>query len=155
MSFNYAREKRKFNMEQQRLAEEYTSAGMSEEAIAALYALDWKWFCRCRVYARHNVRLPETEYMDEKGYSTLIREFAGMSVTPNFEDDLEHFDWLDTIENEKLYRRLCSLTNTDLKLLTLLVKEGCTQKEAAKRLACAESSVCKRLKKIRKKLSEV
>ena len=152
MGFYYAHEKRKFIKEQERLAREYAKAGMSEDAIAAMYALDWKWFCRCRVYAQHNVRLPETEYMDEKGYSPLIREFAGMSVTPNFEDDLEYFDWLDTIENEKLYRRLCSLTNTDLKLLTLLVKEGCTQKEAAKRLACAESSVSKRLKKIRKKL---
>ena len=152
MGFNNAREMRKFINEQKRLAAEYTRAGMSEEMKDSLYGFDLAWYHSRRVYAEHHVQLPETEYMEEKGYSSLHRKFSAMSVTPNFEEDLEYFDWLDTIENEDLYRKLRALTDTDLKLLTLIVKDGYTQREAARELACSEAAISRRLKKIKKKL---
>ena len=65
---------------------------------------------------------------------------------------MEYFDWLDTIENEDMYRKLRALTDTDLKLLTLIVKDGYTQREAARELACSEAAISRRLKKIKKKL---
>ena len=117
MSFNNARERRKFIRNQERLIAEYDKHHMSEDAKCSMCDIDLKVFHSNRVYAEHNVPLPETEYTDESGYSSLLREQGDAFVTPSFEETMERFDWLDTIENEALYRGLCALTDVDLKLL--------------------------------------
>lgn len=50
MSFNYGREKRKFDQEWERLQAEYEAAGMDEASIQEMKLYDWKWFCSQRVY---------------------------------------------------------------------------------------------------------
>lgn len=55
-----------------------------------------------------------------QAYSSLLREQGNAFVTPSFEETVDRFDWLDTIENEALYRGLCALTDVDLELLRLV-----------------------------------
>lgn len=155
MSFNNARERRKFMREQERFNAEYDKHHMSEDAKSSMYDFDLKVFHNNRVYAEHNVPLPETEYTDELGYSSLLREHGDAFITPSFEETLDQFDWLDTIENEALYKKLRALTDADLELIRLVFLDGCTQKEAAKKMSLSESKVSRRMKKILKALGDV
>lgn len=50
MSYNYAREKRKFDAEWKRKALWYRKEGMSEEDIEAMYRFDLAQFNRDRAY---------------------------------------------------------------------------------------------------------
>lgn len=155
MRFNNARERRKFIREQKRLSVEYDQLHMSEDTKSAIYDFDLKVFHNNRVYAEHNVPLPETDYKDKSGYSSLLRTHGDAFITPSFEESLDHLDWLDTIENEALYMGLSALTDADLELLKLVFHDGYTQKEAAKKLSLSESKVSRRIRKILKTLGDV
>ncbi len=50
MGFNYSKEKFIFDREWRKLREQYTKAGMSEEAIQELHDFDWSWFRARRNY---------------------------------------------------------------------------------------------------------
>ncbi len=79
MNFNYAREKRKFDKEWERLQEEYATAGMDDNAIALMKEFDWQWFCSRRTYARHNQPLPDDGNIP-KNKAVLFRRFPKLSV---------------------------------------------------------------------------
>lgn len=82
---------------------------MREAAIAQMKAFDWGWFCSRRVYAEHVQALPEEDSYDEDGRSTLFRKFAALSVAFEQEQSSERYAWVETIEDEGLYRQLRSL----------------------------------------------
>ena len=151
MGFYYASEKRKFDREWERLTKEYAEAGMSESDIAQMRAFDWDWFRSRRVYAQHNQQFPDMERMEENGYSVLVHCFTEI---PDMLADTDYNGWLDTISDEKLHKRLCSLKKTDLELLTLIVMYGYSQVEVAQKLGCAQSTICHRLQRIKRILQK-
>lgn len=99
MKFNYQTEKRKFESRWQSLRDEYRRAGMSDEAINAMYNYDWDMFKKERVFCRHNQYLCEA---DEKRAECSTSDMY-------FEEDknyLESFESLAlTKEIEKLSNR--------------------------------------------------
>lgn len=143
MSFNYGREKRRFDKEWEQLQKEYADAGMDEADIAQMKEFDWKWFCSRRVYDSHNQALPDEENMDE-GRTVLFRKFPELSA------DFKQQEF----EDRKLYQRLCRLGEKDLKLLTLMVVDGYRQVDIARQWGCTQNSVIKRLNRIKKVLSK-
>ena len=80
MSFNYGREKRKFDQEWERLSAEYAAAGMDEAAIMAMKQYDWQWFCSQRVYNDRAQPLPSECSQDENGKHTLFQKFDTLST---------------------------------------------------------------------------
>lgn len=147
MKFNYAREKRIFDKEWERLQREYQDAGMHESAIEEMKALDWGWFCSRRVHLEHTQPFPE-ENMNDKGYSLLFQKFESLSSYTELE--FGRYGWLNGIEDVELYQKLKSLGMQDLELLTLIIMDGYSQSDVAKRWNCSRSAINKRMKKIRK-----
>ena len=152
MSFNYAREKRIFDQEWEQLHREYAAAGMSEAAIAQMKAFDWGWFCSRRVYADHVQALPEESSYDEDGRSTLFRKFAALSMAFEQGQASSRYAWIETIEDERLYRQLHTLSTADLELITLIAMEGYRQSEVARMWGCSRSAITQRVNKIKKLL---
>lgn len=94
MSFNYAKEKRKFDEEWTRLQEQYAKAGMNAEAIAQMKAFDWGWFCSRRVYDWHTQSFPEEAIRDEDVQSNLFRKFAALSVVFDTDMPTGRYGWV-------------------------------------------------------------
>lgn len=147
MSFNYAKEKRKFDEEWTRLQEQYSKAGMSAEAIAQMKAFDWGWFCSRRVYDWHTQSFPEEAIRDEDAQSNLFRKFAALSVTFDAVPS-GRYGWIEAIEDENLYGKIHTLSPNDLELITLYFAENYDQMEIAVMQGCDQSTVSRRLQKI-------
>lgn len=150
MGFHYFYEKCKFELEWEQLEQEYAAAGMEETAISLMKLFDWQWFCSRRVYENHVQDFPSEAMSDETANSILLQKFAALSVSFDLEDLNGRYDWIETIEDRKLYQNLCSLTYADLELLTLIVIDGYTQAEIARLYGCSRNSIYKRMKKIKK-----
>ena len=60
------------------------------------------------------------------------------------------YAWVETIEDEELYRQLRTLSAADLELITLIAMEGYRQSEVARMWGCSQVAVHKRMKKIKK-----
>lgn len=150
MSFHYAREKRKFDSEWEQLHKEYAAAGMSEAAISQMKAFDWGWFCSRRVYSDHTQPYPEESLYDEEGRSTLFRKFTALSVACEQGQASDRYAWVETIEDERLYRQLRSLSTADLELITLIAMEGYRQSDVARMWGCSRNAIHKRIQKIKK-----
>lgn len=150
MGFHYFEEKRKFKREWELLEVEYLAAGMKEPEIELMRAFDWQWFCSRRVYENHTQNFPDELINDELPYSTLFQKFSVLSVMFDLEDLGGRYDWLETINDKKLYQRLCALDSFELELLTMIVMEGYSQSEVARIFGCSRNAVCKRMKKIKK-----
>ena len=150
MGFNYAKERRKFEAKWKRLRKEYEEAGMDEYAIDQLYLFDLKVFCAGRVYANHTQQMPDL-YIAENmtDHSSLLKKFKSLSVT--FDETAFHdrYAWIETVEDPRLASLFRKLPQKDLELLTLLVIEGYTQEEVAKRWGCKQSSISDRYKNIK------
>lgn len=156
MSFNYGREKFIFDREWIKFREQYTQAGMTEEAIQELYDFDWSWFRMRRNYENRVQALPEDRIDAQRAEtrSNLFRKFASLSTNFDEMEFLGRFAWLDTISDDILSKKLKKLSEDELELLTLLVIEGYTQREIAKQMHCSQNAISKRLIKIKKILKE-
>lgn len=151
MGFNYGREKRRFDKEWEQLRKEYAAAGMEEADIARMKEFDWEWFCSRRTYENHNQTLPDEEDI-EAGKTLLFQKFPELSADFEQQEFTDRYAWLQDIEDEKLYQRLCRLGEKDLELLTLITMERYTQAEVAKLWGCSRSAITQKVKKIQKYL---
>lgn len=145
MGFNYGLEKRKFTEEWKKLYREYKAAGMSEEDIQDIYAFDLNVFRKNRTEFQRTQPLSESSCDDgtEQGesMSALLKKFSSaLSVCDkySFQSD-PRFAWVDEMENDELYRKIISLPERDIDLLTLIAFEGYSQ-----RGGCRNSRHCPR-----------
>ena len=151
MGFHYAYEKKKFDARWRALREYYTSCGMAQQAINALYEFDWAWFCSQRSYENRTQELPGS-YIDEDAperNSSLFRRFQELSVQFDENSFPERYAWIETVEDDQLRARLASLSQGDLELLTLYAIEGYSQPAIARRMGCCQSVVSRKLARIR------
>ena len=135
MAYNYAKEKRKFDAECKRKASWYRKEGMSEKNIEAMYNFDLAQFNRDRAY--------------ESRRRPLETACGSCYVQPQ-EASYERYGWIDGVSNPKLVKQLHELKEQELELLTLVVVEGKTHKEAADILSCSRQCVTKQFAQIRK-----
>ena len=63
-----------------------------------------------------------------------------------------HFAWVDEMENDELYRKIISLPERDIDLLTLIAFEGYSQWEVAEIRGIAPAAICKKIAKLKKLL---
>ena len=150
MSFNYGKEKRKFEAEWRKAAEWYARAGMDKDSIEEIQRFDWELFCKERTYSNHTQALPN-EIMDESDErSSLFQKYETLSVAFSENDFNGRYDWIQAIDNQELAGKLRQLSNEDLELLTLLVIYERTQREIAALFGISQVGILKRIERVKK-----
>ena len=132
MSFNNGNERRKLNAKWEQLRVQYREAGMSEEAIQAMYEFDLGVLNSERAYDASTVAVCDGEDdVDARKAADLKQYEAAITVTDTYHETKSRFAWIGEIENERLLAALESLSELDLKILTLYVYAGYTESEIA------------------------
>lgn len=157
MAFNYAKEKREFDREWEKLRREYESAGMTTETIDKLYAFDLEWFNSRRSFINHTQGLPSETVPgeDEQERSSLIRKFASFSVALDESAMGGRYGWVEEIEDAGLSDKLRRLSRDDLELLTLITIEGYSQTETARLQGCSQKNISMKMSRIKKFLKKI
>lgn len=156
MGFYYATERKRFELEWDKLRSEYEAAGMTAEAIQLLYEFDLELFRSQRTYENHIQAMPDEYINDDKsGSSALFRKFASSTVSFDESDFSGRYAWVDTIENQRLALLLRQLSDEDLELLTFLVQEEHTQRELAQKWHCSQKTISSKLKRIKSALKKI
>ena len=131
MSYNYAREKRKFDAEWKRKALWYRKEGMSEEDIEAMYRFDLAQFNR------------------DRAYESRRRPLETACGSCYIQQPSERYSWIDEVSEPQLVERLRKLPESDIELLTLIVRDGCGVNEIAKLYGVAHSTISRKITRIK------
>ena len=149
MSFNNGNERRKLNAKWEQLRVQYREAGMSEEAIQAMYEFDSGVLNSERAYDANTVAVCDGEDdVDTRKAADLKQYEAAITVTDTYHETKSCFGWIGEIENERLLSALEKLSEDDLKLLTLYVYEGYSTVELSKAYGIAHQNISKRIIRI-------
>lgn len=149
MSFNNGNERRKLNAKWEQLRVQYREAGMSEDAIQAMYEFDLGVLNSERAYDANTVAVCAGEDdVDARKAADLKQYEAAITVTDTYRETKSRFAWIGKIENERLLAALENLSEDDLKLLTLYVYEGYTENEISKAFSISQPAIHKRIEKI-------
>ena len=150
MGFNYGLEKKNFDRQWAMMRKQYEDAGMSIEAIQAMYEYDWSVFNAARSYQNHTQEITAPSFeQGEESYSPLMNKYQeAVSVTDTYRETKSRFTWIGEIENERLLSALENLSEDDLKLLTLYAYEGYNESEISKVFNVSQPAIHKRIIKI-------
>ena len=149
MSFNNGNERRKLNAKWEQLRVQYREAGMSEEAIQAMYEFDLGVLNSERAYDANTVAACDGEDdVDARKAADLKQYEAAITVTDTYRETKSRFAWIGEIENERLLSALENLSEDDLKLLTLYAYEGYNEGEISKVFNVSQPAIHKRIMKI-------
>ena len=150
MGFNYGLEKKNFDRQWAIMRKQYEDAGMSIEVIQAMYEYDWSVFNAARSYQNHTQEITAPSFeQGEESYSPLMNKYQeAVSVTDTYRETKSRFAWIGEIENERLLAALESLSELDLKILTLYVYAGYTESEIASALESKRITIHKRIERM-------
>ena len=150
MGFNYGLENKNFDSQWAMTLKQYEDAGMSREAIQAMYDYDWSVFNANRSYQNHTQEMAAPSFeQSEESYSPLMNKYQeAVSVTDHYRETKSRFTWIGEIENERLLAALESLSELDLKILTLYVYAGYTESEIASALESKRITIHKRIERM-------
>lgn len=158
MSWNNGYETKKFEARQKKQADEYRALGMTEEQIQAMYEFDLEQFKSERRHRMHTQPLQVEEFEDndaDESDNTLLNEFFDeLTCTIETSDDKSRYWWIEEIDNPQLAKRIKMLTKDDLELITQSVIDGYNQTELAAIYGIAQKNISKKLKRIKKFISE-
>ena len=147
MSWNNAAEYAKFKAEQEKLAAEYRSLGMTEEQIRAIYEFDRETYRSRRRNALHTCPMEPHTYdaaEDDPDKNPLVCDESAARHS--------RYWWTEELETAELALAVKKLSPEDLELLTRYVYENYTQAELAVQYGISQKNISKKLFRIRKKL---
>lgn len=153
MKWNNGYERKRFEANQKKLAEEYRKAGMTEEQIKAMYEFDLEQFKKDRIYQMHTQALQVEEFdeMDaDESDNALIKHFENELTTSIEDGEHSRYWWIEEIENPKIAQQLKKLSCDDIELLTKRVIDGFNQAELAKEYNISQKNISKKLARIKK-----
>jgi len=149
MSFNNGNERRKLNAKWEQLRVQYREAGMSKEAIQAMYEFDLDVLNSERAYDANTVAVCAGEDdVDARKAADLKQYEAAITVTDTYHETKSRFAWIGEIEDENLLSALEKLSDDDLEILTLYIYEGYSTVELSKAYGIAHQNISKRIIKI-------
>lgn len=140
MAYNKAKEERKWRLWKEAVEKKMRSLGVSEDTIEKLYTHDWAIFSSDRRY-----------YEKLQNAGTYLEEVAEDKAQPEVKT-VE--DFLDSIENQGLYKVLIKMDKLTLQAL-LLQFQGFSVSEIARILGMKEDAVYKRLQRLREKIKKI
>ena len=149
MNFNNGNERRKLNAKWEHLRVQYREAGMSKEAIQAMYEFDLGVLNSERAYDANTVAVCDGDDDKDARKAADFKQYeAAITVTDTYHETKSRFGWIGEIENERLLSALEKLSEDDLKLLTLYVYEGYSTVELSKAYGIAHQNISKRIIRI-------
>ena len=138
MAYNKAKEERNWRLWKEAEETKMRELGVNEDTIKQLRIHDWAIFNSDR---RYYEKLQETgTYLEEVAESNLPSEVKSVD------------DFLDSIENERLYRVLIEVDRLTLKAALLKI-QGFSYREIALQLGMTEKSVYRRMDRLKEKLN--
>ena len=137
MSFNYGREEKKWRLWKEAEEKELRGLGVDEDTIEKLHTYDWAVFNSDRRYYR---RLKEV--------GTYLEEFAEDAAQPEVRT-VE--DFLDSIENQKLYQVLIKVDRLTLQIAVMKM-QGYSTQEIAVQFTITEKAIYRRMDRLKEKL---
>ena len=156
MNWNNGLERKKFEEEQKRLAEEYRKLGMSEEQIMEMYLFDLDWFKSKRRYDTHTQALAsdESNESNEKDFENALYKMLSEAFCAAIDKCFSRSPswWIEEITNPLLAQKLKQLSENDLELLTLFVFDGYTLTEIGRIYKCTPQNIYKKYKRIKNNL---
>ena len=150
MGFNYGLEKKNFDSQWAVTRKQYEDAGMSSEAIRAMYDYDWSVFNANRSYQNHTQEMAAPSFeQSEESYSPLMNKYQeAVSVTDTYRETKSRFTWIGEIEDERLLSALENLKDEDLEIITMYAYEGYDITEISKVFSISQLAIHKRIEKI-------
>lgn len=153
MSWNDAYERRKFKENQKKQAAEYRALGMTEEQIQALYEFDLEQFRSDRRFYSHTQPLTASDFVegkeDESESTLLLKFFDELTVTIDNCGEKSRYWWVDEIGDDDLLSGVKYLTQQQIEILTLIVFENYSQKEAAEKMGIPYRSFKRKIQEIK------
>ena len=152
MGFNYGLEKKNFDSQWAMTRKQYEDAGMSSEAIQAMYDFDWSVFNANRSYQNHTQEMAAPSFeQSEESYSPLMNKYQeAVSVTDTYHETKSRFAWIGEIENEQLLTALETLKTEDLEIITMYAYEGYDITEISKVYGVSRPTISIKIKRITK-----
>lgn len=136
MSWNDGYERKMFAKRQKKQAEEYRALGMTEEQIQAMYEFDLEQFKSERRHRMHTQPLQVEEFEEndaDESDNTLLNEFFDeLTCTIETSGDKSRYWWVEEIDDSETVKKIKSLSERDLEILTLMVIDELTHEEIAK-----------------------
>ena len=147
MGFNNGLERIRLENQWKKLRVQYRAAGMSDEAIQAMYEFDFQVVNSEQTYYRHTVDLSISN--TEAGDSRDTKHYHEVILTTDtYHETKSHFAWIGEIEDERLLSALEKLSEDELRLLPLYAYEGYTEAEISKVFNISQPAIHKRIAKI-------
>ena len=152
MGFNYGLEKKNFDSQWAVICKQYEDAGMSSEAVQAMYDYDWAAFNATRSYQNHTQEIATPTFeQSEESYSPLMNKYReAISVTEHYRETKSRFTWIGEIENERLLSALENLKDEDLEIITMYAYEGYDITEISKVYGVSRPTISIKIKRITK-----
>ena len=150
MGFNYGLEKKNFDSQWAVTRKQYEDAGMSREAIQAMYDYDWSVFNANRSYQNHTQEMAAPSFeQSEESYSPLMDKYQeAISVTDHYCETKSCFTWIGEIEDERLLSALENLKDEDLEIITMYAYEGYDITEISKVYGVSRPTISIKIKRI-------
>ena len=150
MGFNYGLEKKNFDSQWAVTRKQYEDAGMSSEAIQAMYDYDWSVFNANRSYQNHTQEMAAPSFeQSEESYSPLMDKYQeAISVTDHYCETKSCFTWIGEIEDERLLSALENLKDEDLEIITMYAYEGYDITEISKVYGVSRPTISIKIKRI-------
>ena len=157
MSFNKGYELKKFEAHWEKLRIEYAAAGMAGDAIQKMYDYDRQQFNseRTCIERTQEFTAPAYESSEEEASPLMLRYQEAITTTDTYHETKRSFAWIGEIENERLLSALETLSDLDLKILTLYAYDGYTESEIARALESKRITIHKRIERITMLFEEV
>ena len=140
MSYNKAREERKWKQWKEKEEALLRTLGMDEESIQKLRFSDWEDFKAERCYQDHRAEFPI--YQDWESAMEDEQEVSNISVL------------LDSISDERLFHILLNTDKETLQFL-LLKMMGFSGREISEKTGISENTINTKIKTLRKKLKKL
>ncbi len=144
MAYNKALEEEKWHLWKESEEEELRKQGMDELSIQILREYDWKVFNSDRAFYRRTELLDMRTYLDGR----TVDLYDGIPDIKTVEE------FLDSIEDPRLYSTLKSLDNATLEVMFYLSK-GYTTKDISRLTGFSKNKAEMRVKHLRKKVNKL
>ncbi len=151
MSFNNGNERRKLNAKWEHLRVQYRKAGMSEDAIQAMYEFDLGVLNSERAYITNTMTVSgAADDCAAKETSDFKQYEKAVTVTDTYHETKSRFAWIGEIENEQLLTALETLKVEDLEIITMYAYEGYDITEISKVYGVSRPTISIKIKRIAK-----
>ena len=151
MSFNNGNERRKLNAKWEHLRVQYREAGMSEDAIQAMYEFDLGVLNSERAYITNTMTVSgAADDCAAKETSDFKQYEKAVTVTDTYHETKSRFTWIGEIEDERLLSALENLSDADLELITLYAYEEYDTVEISKVFGTTKQNISKKIRRITK-----